>query len=265
MSKALVIKSADFSANSIEQIVVEEPVPCTGISLNKNTITADEISGTETLIATVTPADCTQPVAWTTSNADVATVSNGIVTFVGLGTATITATCGDYSATCDVTVDNVVVDSGFTFAFVANDNGRNYAYFSAPFYSRITYADRVPTDSSRLRLSINVVSTDYYLAPHVFPKGTEKINVKSEGLSNSYSCYVFFFNSQESATATGCALMVEKDTQNASGGTINYTVNVPEGADSYVAMVYTSATYAETDDVDTVAQNIELEIKYMAE
>lgn len=262
MSKALVIKSADFSANSIEQIVVEETVPCTGITLNKNALTVNEIGVAETLTATVTPSDCTQPVVWTTSNEDVATVNRGTVTAVGIGTATITATCGDYSATCDVTVDNVVVDSGFTFAFVANDNGRNYAYFSAPFYSRITYADRVPTDSPRLRLSVNVVSTDYYLAPHVFPKGTKKINVKSKGLSNSYSCYVFFFNSQETSTSARCALMVEKDTQNASGGTINYTVNVPEGADSYVAMVYTSATYTESDDVDTVAQNIELEIKY---
>lgn len=265
MSKALVIKSADFSANSIEQIVVEEPVLCTGIILNKNALTVNEICATETLIATVTPSDCTQPVVWSTSNADVATVNRGTVSIAGVGTATITATCGNYSATCDVTVDNVVVDSGFTFAFVANDNGKNYAYFSAPYYKRITYADRVPTDSPRLRLSINSVSTDYYLAPHVFPKGTKKINVKSKGLNNSYSCYVFFFNSQESATAARCALMVEKDTQNASGNAIDYTVIVPDGADSYVAMVYTSATYAETDDVDAVAQNIEFEIKYMAE
>jgi hypothetical protein len=56
--------------------------------------------------------------------------------------------------------------------------------------------------------------------------------------------------------------MVEKDTQNASGNAIDYTVDVPEGEDSYVAMVYTSATYAETDDVDAVAQNIEFEIRY---
>ena len=265
MSKALVIKSADFSANSIEQIVVEEPVPCTGITLNKNALTVNEIGVTEMLTATVTPSDCTQPVVWTTSNADVATVNRGTVSIVGLGTATITATCGNYSDVCDVTIDNVVVDSGFTFAFVANDNGKNYANFSAPFYNRITYADRVPTDSSRLRLSANSVTTDYYLAPHVFPKGTKKINVKSKGLNNSYSCYVFFFNSQESATATRCALMVEKDTQNASGNAIDYTVNVPDGADSYVAMVYTSTKYTETDDVDTVAQNIELEIKYIAE
>ena len=45
-----------------------------------------------------------QAVAWTSSNTDVATVSNGTVTAVGVGTATITAQAGSKSATCTVTV-----------------------------------------------------------------------------------------------------------------------------------------------------------------
>ena len=43
-------------------------------------------------------------VEWSTSDASVATVSNGVVTAVGAGTATITAKAGDATATCDVTV-----------------------------------------------------------------------------------------------------------------------------------------------------------------
>ena len=61
-----------------------------------------------TLTATVTPENgYDQSVTWTTSDAAVATVENGKVTAVGLGTATITATAGaddNKSAECTVTV-----------------------------------------------------------------------------------------------------------------------------------------------------------------
>lgn len=262
MSKALVIKSVDFSANRVEQITLRNTVYCTGITLNKNNITSNEIDVTEALVATVTPVDCTEQVIWQTSDVTVATVNNGTVTIVGLGTATITVTCGNYSATCSVTVNDVPVDSGFTFAFVASDSGKDYAYFNAPYYNRISFADRVDKNTSRLRLSVATVTTDYYLAPHVFPHGTNKINVYSRELNNSYSCYIFFFSSNKVSTAAGCAKMIEKFTQNASNNVIDYTVDVPDGADSFVAVVYTSTKYTETDDVDTVAANIGFEITY---
>lgn len=48
---------------------------------------------TLTLTATVLPDDATdQTVAWTTNDASVATVADGVVTAVAAGTATITAT-----------------------------------------------------------------------------------------------------------------------------------------------------------------------------
>ena len=79
--------------------------PVTGITLNKSTVTITE-GETETLVATVTPSDAAdRKVTWTTSDASVATVSNGVVTAVKAGTATITATAGGYSATCVVTVE----------------------------------------------------------------------------------------------------------------------------------------------------------------
>ncbi len=60
---------------------------------------------TATLTATVNPTNATDPtVTWTTSDSKVATVKNGVVTAVAVGTATITATAGDKSATCKVTV-----------------------------------------------------------------------------------------------------------------------------------------------------------------
>ena len=58
------------------------------------------------LTATVLPENTTdKSVTWTSSNEAVATVdANGNVTAIGLGNADITATCGEVSATCTVTV-----------------------------------------------------------------------------------------------------------------------------------------------------------------
>ena len=78
-------------------------VECTGISLNNSNLTFTT-GATQTLSATVTPTNCTQTVTWSSNATGVATVSNGVVTPVSNGTATITATCGSYSATCTVTV-----------------------------------------------------------------------------------------------------------------------------------------------------------------
>lgn len=83
----------------------DDPVAVTGVTLNKDetTIVAGQ---TETLEATVAPANATdKTVTWDSSDEAVATVEDGVVTAVGAGTATITATAGDNkTATCAVTV-----------------------------------------------------------------------------------------------------------------------------------------------------------------
>ena len=47
----------------------------------------------------------TEPIEWNSEEPSVATVKNGLVTAVGAGTTTITATCGEKTATCKVTVN----------------------------------------------------------------------------------------------------------------------------------------------------------------
>jgi uncharacterized protein YjdB len=83
-------------------------VPVTGVTLNETAATL-AIGETTTLIATVAPADAAdKSVAWTTSDAAVATVdAAGVVTAVAAGTATITVTTtdGDFTATATITVE----------------------------------------------------------------------------------------------------------------------------------------------------------------
>ncbi len=78
----------------------------TDITLDKAFVTIATGNST-TLIATVTPSDApdAKTVTWTSSDTTVATVdSNGKVTAVKEGSATITATAGGKFATCTVTV-----------------------------------------------------------------------------------------------------------------------------------------------------------------
>ena len=73
----------------------------TALSVSPTTASV-AVGSTTTITPTVTPS--TANVIWNTSNPRVATVSAGVVTGIGVGTAVITATAGLYSASCTVTV-----------------------------------------------------------------------------------------------------------------------------------------------------------------
>ncbi len=83
-----------------------------GILLNKEK--TELVTGaTETLVATVMPENATDKlVTWKSSDNDVATVdSEGNVTGVAAGEATITASAGGYSRDCTVTVYEVITEA----------------------------------------------------------------------------------------------------------------------------------------------------------
>ena len=79
-------------------------IEVSGITLNylSKTLTAGESIN---LSATVTPSNATdKSISWSTSNSNVATVNDGYVVSRSAGTAYITATAGNHSATCTVVV-----------------------------------------------------------------------------------------------------------------------------------------------------------------
>lgn len=85
-------------------------VPVTGVTLNKEAttlyISATQATPSETLTATVAPENATDAtVSWTSSNENIVTVSSdGVITGLKLGSATVTATVGEFSASCEVSV-----------------------------------------------------------------------------------------------------------------------------------------------------------------
>lgn len=80
-------------------------IPCTGLTIDQTDVTT---SKSFTITATKTPANASDEIVWQTSNREVATVNNGIVTVVGDGSCVITAICGTQKSTCKVTVNGLI-------------------------------------------------------------------------------------------------------------------------------------------------------------
>jgi sugar lactone lactonase YvrE len=101
------VNAAGESQPSAAASAVPLPVPVSSVSLSKLT---DSLipGGMDQLEATIDPANATNKnVAWTSSNASIASVSaGGLVTGIAVGTATITVAAADHgkSATCTVMV-----------------------------------------------------------------------------------------------------------------------------------------------------------------
>ena len=104
-SATITVTTTEGSYTDTCAVTVTQPV--TGVTLDRDELSLT-VGRTETLTATVTPDNASdKTVTWSSSDETVATVDeNGVVTAVGVGSATITVTTtdGDHTATCAVTV-----------------------------------------------------------------------------------------------------------------------------------------------------------------
>ena len=131
----------DSGSDSKEFTLTINPAP---ILVNGVTLDQAELAlytgQSETLTATVTPNDATNPnVTWSSDRSDVATVDNGVVTAVGEGEATITATAADgsgKSANCKVTVNQSIYS--ISADTTALDFGSVYTGYTQPAAQTVT-------------------------------------------------------------------------------------------------------------------------------
>lgn len=90
------------------------PAPITELKLVDTEVHLSPTNGLKATLynGQLDPADIT----WTSSDEAIAYVENGVVTAVSNGTVTVTASYGELTATCKVTVKNMSVETGFALA-----------------------------------------------------------------------------------------------------------------------------------------------------
>ena len=108
----------------ITQQGINAPIAVTGVTLaGCNPDTPLAVGNTRQLTATIAPANATNTaVTWSSSNNNIATVENGLVTAVTAGTATITVTTADGGKT-DTCVITIVVIPGIGAPTATTDPG----------------------------------------------------------------------------------------------------------------------------------------------
>ena len=102
-------KADNFRLVKNRELTEEEmAIVPTGVTLDKNEVTLTATERSVTLTPTFEPENATNTVTWTSSDVNVATVADGVVTAVAPGTATITVTSTldeNVKASCEVTVE----------------------------------------------------------------------------------------------------------------------------------------------------------------
>ena len=253
MGKALVLKGTDFSANRLDTVTFND-IPCTGISLSSSTAT---VATTTTLTATLTPANTTDTVVWESSDTRVATVNNGVVTAESNGTATITATCGQFSATCAVTVAIPMIGAKPGMTQVIVQNGTLADALTPANTSSTSFASVGGTSGDYIAAwSPAVENTNYELLyPYKIPQGAKTISVTLD--SNIASLIVYYNRNEHGAETTGYPNRAKVlDGETSAGGTQwsiadwvygnrTYTISTVEGVNSFTLGLYfkTSAAY----------------------
>ena len=171
----------------------ETPIP--SISLNKESLSIGTYTS-ETLTANVSNTE--ETVVWNSSNEDVAIVVEGKVIALSVGSATITATAGDISASCEVTVEAseapVFTELSDTLSIIKNKTKTldTELTLGGEEFTDVTYSFEVEAGEGEAKVSVNeegvVSALDY---------GTQAVTVKA------------YFYGKEVASATVSVTVIE--------------------------------------------------------
>ena len=257
MAHTLVIKGANFGTNKIETVSFSNEIPCTSISLDKSTDTISVIGGTATVTPTVTPNNTTDSVVWTSSDNGIATVANGVVTAVGVGVVTITATCGEKTATCTVAVSNTL---SFTHKLGATAKKKgssdDYGYLDS---GDANYGGLYGTAEQTYRVSAaSDLQIEGYLYPVPLGDGAETLTITA---GNNLKVTVVWLDKDTVCDASSgaswkaiFAKVVNYDDASPYNSNVplgNRVLTVPTGANSIIACI--RKTTADLSDADVAS------------
>lgn len=223
-------------------------VPLTGISLNAATLNLTKGQSSQ-LVATLTPedADGDNTVTWTSSDESVATVdANGNVTAVADGEATITAAVGNLTATCEVTVKEIPLES------IALDKETLELVKGATDTLTVQYNPETTTDDKGVTWTTSdaSVATVENGVVTAVGAGTARITATSVmGADITDSCEVTVTAPLQSLTLTADGTIDDLEV----GDTVNLTVGYnPEDTTDDKGVTWTSSN----EDVATVEDGV---------
>lgn len=216
------------------------------VNISPSSITLNAIGNTSQLTAATVPEGAN--VTWTSSNPSVATVSDsGLVTSVAWGNATITATAGDKTATCSVTVAQASV-----VAITADYTQSGTVYTTASLddlKSDLTVSAEWSDGTSSI-----VADTDYTLSG-TLTEGTSTITVSYGGQSTTFNVTVTAPPTLQSITATytQSGTVYDTDTLDSLKSDLVVTANYSDSTTETVTDYTLSGTLAEGTSTITVS------------
>lgn len=233
MSKVLVIKGANFGDNAVTTITFDEEIPCTGIEFSSDTVTINGYES-QTISYTVTPEDTTDAVTWSTSNENVVTVNNGVLNVVGIGSCTVTAICGNQSASATVTVSIGYIEN-YVFGNINSTPAGDTLAFGTSAANRISALGSGRQEPDYKLANSSGVTGDNY--PILLPKNTGRVKISATDNTKFYDSDSVIVNWCKNEASTGTLAGYIKFYENA--GTFNFhtsvnpsiTLDVPQGVD----------------------------------
>lgn len=250
MSKAIVIKGANFAANKVATITFSD-IPCTGISFDEESYSVTELGNVD-VGYTVTPSDTTDVVEFESSNSDIVQVVNGNLIAVGVGDCVITATCGSHSATANITV-TVTYKPNWYFGLVGLNTANGYISVSG------SYSNICTQGTGEQVADYNMYGPGPILIPAVkLPKnvGRVKVSCTNPGYFYSNAQTNLVWGKNESAGYSGAPSAIHaisrEDAYNfRTEPTKEFTV--PSGVDSFAFSSRLTTAGAEGDDPNAFA------------
>lgn len=224
-SKALVIMGTNFASNKVTTVSFGGSVPCTGITLDSDTMTFTAENQEISIGYTLAPSNTTDEVGIVSSDTSVVTIADGKAKAVGVGSATITITCGTQSATISVSSAFTMVRNfkeqyslsvDGTHPHIVNDSAASYWGYCG---AEETWGDG------------RYISTAHEpnIPVYKIPAGCTEIVIDVP--SSSWKSQVYFFDSTQSGySSTDYAYFISRDASAVAG---DRTVSVAEGADSF--------------------------------
>ena len=238
---ATITATADGKQGTCTVTVTAKIIPTSGVTLDITATSLDE-GQTVTLTATIVPADATdKSVSWSSSAPDVASVDqNGKVTAIKKGSATITATAGGKSATCEVTVIARVASVSLDKATLTMKDGEEQT-LTATILPENADDKSVSWSSS----APDVASVDQNGKVTAIKKGTATITVTTVDGGKTATCEVTVIARVASVSLDKTALTMKVGEEKALTATV-----LPENAEEKSVSWSSSAP-----DVASVDQN----------